>query len=185
MKKKFRTFTKSRKFVQELGLKTQKDWEQYCKSGNKPDDIPASPEKVYKNEWQRYGDWLGTGRIGYKNRDYREYVQAKKFVQKLNLKGQSDWNNYSKSNKKPKNIPTNPRRKYIKEWTSWGDFLGTGNIANNDKTFRSYEDARKFIRSLGFKGTKDWEDYCKSGNKPDDIPSQPWTVYKKWDGGKK
>jgi hypothetical protein len=46
--------------------------------------------------------------------------------------------------------------------------------------FRSFKDVRKFVRSLKLKNSKEWYDYCKSGDKPDDIPTTPWSVYKEW-----
>ena len=61
-----------------------------------------------------------------------------------------------------------------------GDWLGTKTVANQNKIYRSYKDAREFVRSLGLKNQQDWYEYCKSGNKPDDIPSSPWIVYKEW-----
>ena len=48
------------------------------------------------------------------------------------------------------------------------------------KEFRDFESAREFARKLNFKGRTDWREYCKSGNKPDDIPTYPWEMYKKW-----
>ena len=48
------------------------------------------------------------------------------------------------------------------------------------KQFRDFESAREFVRSLKLKGQKEWYEYCKSGNKPDDIPSSPWNVYNEW-----
>ena len=60
----------------------------------------------------------------------------------------------------------------------WGDFLGTGRIATQNKVYRSYKDAREFVRALNFKTQKEWQEYCKSGDKPNDIPAQPWHVYK-------
>jgi len=48
------------------------------------------------------------------------------------------------------------------------------------KQFRDFESAQEFAQSLGLKGAKAWFEYCKSGNKPDDIPTAPWTVYKEW-----
>ena len=52
--------------------------------------------------------------------------------------------------------------------------------ASKDKAYRSFEEARDFVKSLGLKSTKEWEQYCKSGNKPDDIPTNPWNTYKEW-----
>ena len=48
MKKEFRDFESAREFVQKLGLKNYEDWKEYCKSGNKPDDIPAAPWNTYR-----------------------------------------------------------------------------------------------------------------------------------------
>jgi hypothetical protein len=43
-------------------FKNQKEWRDYCKSGQKPEDIPSNPDKTYKQEgWKGFGDWLGTG----------------------------------------------------------------------------------------------------------------------------
>ena len=52
MKKQFRDFDSAREFVQKLGLKNHMEWKEYCKSGNKPTNIPTSPWKVYK-EWKK------------------------------------------------------------------------------------------------------------------------------------
>ncbi|MDC0154371.1 hypothetical protein OAJ02_06565 [Nitrosopumilus sp.] len=48
------------------------------------------------------------------------------------------------------------------------------------KEWRDFESAREFVRSLGIQTWGEWQEYCKSGNKPDDIPSNPWKVYKEW-----
>ena len=48
------------------------------------------------------------------------------------------------------------------------------------KQFRDFESAREFARELKLKGSREWYEYCKSGNKPDDIPSNPQKVYKEW-----
>ena len=48
------------------------------------------------------------------------------------------------------------------------------------KNFRDFESAREFVISLNLKGDDGWREYCKSGNKPDDIPAAPWQVYKEW-----
>ena len=48
----------------------------------------------------------------------------------LGFKGQRDWREYTKSNRRPEGIPANPARTYRKEWKGWGDWLGTGNISD-------------------------------------------------------
>jgi hypothetical protein len=57
-------FTEARELVQTTGLKNTAAWREYCKSGQKPNNIPSSPNTVYKNEgWLDWGDWLGTGAV--------------------------------------------------------------------------------------------------------------------------
>ena len=45
-----------------LDLKSHREWMRYCRSGQRPGNIPAAPHTVYKDEgWQGFGYWLGTG----------------------------------------------------------------------------------------------------------------------------
>jgi hypothetical protein len=48
---KFRSFNEAKQFVQIL-VKNQYGEREYCRSGKKPEDIPAADQgKFYKNEW--------------------------------------------------------------------------------------------------------------------------------------
>ena len=180
MKKQFRDFESEREFVRSLGLQSRKDWQDYYKSGKKPDDIPAIPNRTYKNEFKGMGDWLGTGTIASRYRIYRPFAEARKFVRALNLKGTKEWKEYCASGNKPDDIPSNANLTYKKEFKGYGDWLGTGRIAYQDRIYRPYQEARKFVRKLGLKNQKDWYEYCASGNKPNDIPADPWITYKEW-----
>jgi hypothetical protein len=58
--KLFLGYEKARKFVVKLKIKNTKEWDEYCKSGKKPTQIPNVPDSAYKNKgWKCYGDWLG------------------------------------------------------------------------------------------------------------------------------
>jgi len=180
--KQYRPFSDARAFVNSLGFKGQKEWFEYCKSVNKPDDIPTAAQKTYKKDWKSWGDWLGTGKISNveKSKMFRPYKEAQEFVHSLKFIGQNDWNKYCTSDKKPDDIPANPNTTYKnKGWIRWGDWLGTGTIATYNKIYRPFPEAKKFVKTLGIKNRQDWKEYCKSGKKPDDIPSQPWLVYSK------
>jgi hypothetical protein len=178
----YRSFKEAREFIQSLGLKNGNEWNKYCKSGNKPDDIPNVPDQVYKNEgWKNRGDWLGTTALSPQDMHdkFLPFNDARKFAQKLGLKTGKEWTEYYQSGMRPENIPSDPARVYKKEYKGMGDWLGTGNVANQDKQYRPFKEAREFIRKLGLKGQKEWQEYCVSGNKPEDIPSHPERVYKK------
>ena len=64
-----------------------------------------------------------------------------------------------------------------------GDWLGTGRIADQERKFRPFAEAREFVHSLKLPNENQWRKYCKSGKKPADIPSTPSITYKKeWKG---
>ena len=180
--RKYRSFEDAKKFAHKLKLKSESQWNEYCASGNKPDDIPQSAKRIYKNEYKSMGDWLGTGRVADQKKIFFEFKEAREFVRNLGLKNHKEWENYCKSGNKPDDIPTAASQHYKnKGWKNWGDFLGTGNISKMKQKFRPFKEAREFVRNLGLKGQKEWIDYCKSGNKPNDIPSNPQQTYnKRW-----
>lgn len=45
--------------------------------------------------------------------------------------------------------------------------------------YLTYNEALLFVRSLKLNSKEEWVDYCKSGKKPDNIPSNPYVFYKK------
>jgi len=58
--KEYKSFEEARDFVHKLKLKSGEEWKNYCKSGQKPEDIPAYPNQTYKQVgWKGMGDWLG------------------------------------------------------------------------------------------------------------------------------
>ena len=55
------TYLVAKEYVKSLKLNSQRDWKDYCKSGNKPENIPSNPSTKYKNSgWVSWYDWLGT-----------------------------------------------------------------------------------------------------------------------------
>ncbi len=181
-KERYKPFNEARKFVRSLKLKNQGEWAEYCKSEKKPDDIPYHPDRNYK-EWKGMGDWLGTGYIASQDRKYRSYNEARKFVRSLKFKNFEQWKEYTKSGKKPDDIPANPYQTYEnKGWLGMGDFLGTGRIANQNRKYRSFSVAKKFVRSLKLTSQNNWAKYSKSGKRPNDIPGHPDRNYKEWKG---
>ena len=155
-----RNFGDARKFVHSLKLKNVNEWREYTKSGKKPDDIPATPNTVYKSDgWISMGDWLGTGNIASHLIQYRNFEDARKFARSLHLKTWQEWDAYCKSGKKPNDIPSGLYGTYKKEFKGIGDWLGTGNIASFNRKYRSFEEARKFVRKLGIKTYDKYREY--------------------------
>ena len=112
-------------------------------------------------------------------RNFMSFKKAKKFVLKLNLKNQKDWMKYSKSGKKPDNLPGNPERIYKgKGWKNLGHFLGTKTIATKERKYKSYEEAKKYIKKFKFRSGNEFIKFAKSKKCPSNIPIMVRGVYK-------
>ena len=186
---KYRSFKEARKFARSLKLKNVDGWIEYRKSSKKPADIPSNPNVVYKNEgWKSIGDWLGTGSIASQKKYllFWSFKKTRAFVQKLRLKGQKDFENWCRSGKRPEFITTHPSRTFKNNgWEGWGDFLGTGRVANKNMKFWSFKKTRAFVRSLAFKNQTEFRNAAKSGKLPKGIPKALAHEYKKsgeWKG---
>lgn len=176
--RQYRSFTDARAFARELGFKNKAEWDDYCRSGKKPTGIPMKPDRAYGSEFQGYGDWLGTGRPGPGNYTFLPFAEARTFAHALKLKNHKEWSTYCASGKKPYNIPSAPNETYGVEFQGWGDWLGTGYISNRHRKHRPFAEARAFVHTLGLGNQKEWVKYCSSGNKPEDIPTNPQRAYK-------
>jgi SAM-dependent methyltransferase len=173
-------FEEARAFARSLGLKNQTEWQAWAKSHAKPDNIPAKPRQTYKNKgWVSFGDWLGTNIIANSNRTFLLFEEARAFARSLALKNQAEWNTWSKTGDRPDDIPSNPSKTYKEQgWINWGDWLGTGTIASQNRIYLSFQEARTYVHSLGLKSGDDWITWSRSNDKPDNIPGNPPQVYK-------
>ena len=185
----FRKFDLAKNFARKLKLKNAKQWKNYCINNKLPIDIPTNPSRTYADEgWTGFGDWLGTGLVSTRSRQYRRFEDARAFVHNLNFTSGAEWNAYCQgklplSGNLPMDIPARPANVYPNEgWVGMGDWLGTGNVSNRLKTFRTFVAARAFVRTLNLKGENEWRAYCRKklphlGNRPADIPAAPSCSY--------
>ena len=168
----FLPYEEAREFVRSLNLKNKRDWEEWSKNGMRPSNIPSTPNEIYKDKgWKSWADFLGNGNIASYNIKFSSFEEAREFVRSLELKNIKEWKEYCKSGKKPKDIPNTPDEIYKnKGWKGRPDFFGTNIL--------TYEEAKSFVHPLNIKGGKKWKEYCKSGKKPKNIPSNAAKAYK-------
>jgi hypothetical protein len=185
-----RPFEEARAFARGLGLKSVLEWVRFARGkfpekGLRPSDIPAHPSTVYE-EWDCWGDWLGIGHRWRKS--LRSFDEVRAFARSLGLKSGAQWRAFtrgafaSSKGKLPLDIPMAPWTVYPEEWRGWGDFLGTGRVANHLREYRPFVLAREFARGLGLSGQVEWRafargDLAEKGVLPSDIPSSPEHVY--------
>lgn len=192
---KWRDFQEARAFARSLNLSKHSEWLGFCrakmlKKGKLPDDIPETADRAYRNQgWVNWGDWLGTGAVATKLRQYRTFNEAREFVRSLKLMKAEEWHTYCNGllpdkGTRPADIPTNPQNTYkTKGWVSWGDWLGTRNVHPKKIQWREFKSAREYVRSLGIANWKEWREYVRGslpekGQLPSDIPRLPGQAYR-------
>ena len=115
---------------------------------------------------------------------YRRFEDARKFVHSLNTKNNKEWRTYCNSGIKPENIPSNPDSVYkSKGWTNWGDWLGTGRIAYQNRKWLPWDKAKleyqKLAKENNIKTLPQWRKYLKTHKLPQNLPARYDYVYSK------
>ncbi|MBF0196074.1 MAG: hypothetical protein HQL32_00070 [Planctomycetes bacterium] len=121
--------------------------------------------------------------------EYRSFESAREFARALCLRNKDEWTRYAKGEledkeAKPKDIPSRVDKIYKgKGWCGFDDFLGTSKVKELRKNYRSFEQARAFVRSLRLVKDEDWQAFIQGkmsekGKLPPDIPSNPEVVYR-------
>jgi hypothetical protein len=191
-------FEEARAFIRSLNLENRDEWIRYyqgkLKDKSKPKNIPWNPQTVYEKEFISFDDWIGS--------QWREFNEAREFVRSLNLNGQIEWRLYCKGElegyePKPLDIPANPQSVYGEDlWINTADWLGTNHLRRGpnqtvEDVYFPYEEARKFVHSLGLSDFEEWKEYIEDKfenlpQRPINIPKSPYFVYQNngWHGWK-
>ena len=126
----YASFYEAREFARCLRIQEEDAWLHYFRNSipihtSLGLNIPSRPFIEYKGKgWVDWTDWLGH-KIAFTN-----YEETKKFVHKLHLKSQEEWDAYCKGklygrSKKPQVIYRYPELAYHGQgWTNWKDWLG-------------------------------------------------------------
>jgi hypothetical protein len=177
-------FEAARMFARTLKLGSREEWKEYNKSGKRPSNIPSNPDRTYRDAgWVSWPDWLGfEGKQRKQNGkgSALSFEAARTFVRSLKLGSAREREEYSKSGKRPSNIPSNPDKTYRDAgWVSYPNWLGyEGKEGLARGGALSFEAARTFVRTLKLRSHKEWKEYRKSGKRPSNITSNPDKVYR-------
>ena len=172
----WKSFTEGRALARGLELEGQRGWAAWSKSGHRPSDIPGRPDLAYRDDaWISWNDWLGNGK---ERVAWRSFTEGRAFVRGLKLKGVKGWWTWSKSDKRPSDITSQPDKLYRDAgWISWPDWLGNGKAGNKVAPL-PFTIGRAYVRKLKLRSQKEWFAYSKSGQRPSDIPTNPDKVYR-------
>ena len=148
--------------------------------GGSPVDGKISINELHKVEAKEFDRaiklkvWEKVSLVNKKN-----YEEAKKIVNQLNIKSGSNYHQLYREKKLPSDLPAAPDKHYNnKGWTTWGEFLGTGRVADQLKEFIDYNDLKKIVRKLKISSSSDYQDKYKKIKHKKFIPGVPATVYK-------
>jgi len=172
---KYYSYESAKETLKKFKLKSRADFKKLLKKNKVlAKKIPLTPNDYYKNKWEGWGPFIGTGFL---RENFLEYKEAIKFVHKLKIKNWNDWSKYCKSGKKPSRIPTAPNYAYKNNgWKNIEDWLGVEPLIN-------FEEAKNFVKKKNIKTETEFRIFNRSGKRPNNFPSAPARTYKdQWKG---
>jgi very-short-patch-repair endonuclease len=129
-------YNDSKKIVQTLTLKSQKEWYKLSKENKIPDGVPKTPDKYYQDEWISWNDWLGHNVSTYKK--FFSYKDAKKFLKGIGLSSLQEYCDYLVENQIDF-LPLQPSSYYQSDYISSEDYLSNdGNISYGEKKIEKF-----------------------------------------------
>lgn len=119
------SFDQARAVVRAQQFKNITQWNKWCKSSDRPINIPACPKVTYKHQWNGWGDWLGNCI------EWLSFEAARDVVRTFGLRSYEDWVFFCNTQqRKPPNVPFEPKKIYKDEWIGWADWLGYTSRSN-------------------------------------------------------
>ena len=139
-------------------------------------------EKYWISKYEKLTNLTEGGECGKAIQYTITYDECKKYIQeKFNINSLYKWR--KNSNIIPEKFPKYPKEVYFNRgWISWGDFLGTGRVQDNEiiKNYISYDDAKKWILiNLEVNNLIEWKKLAKEDKIPYFIPNRAERFYKK------
>ena len=179
------TYKEAKAAIKELADKpcSLSEYKVMFDKGLLPRGLPRDPYFYKGKGFISIGDLLGTGVVAPQNKEWCTYDEAKACLSTLDSPpaSGSDYLQKYTSGLIPKTLPKYPESTYRnKGWKSWGDFLGSGLVANQKMTFASYDEAKLIIQSIDVRPTSssEYKRLAKAKSLPALLPSNAPHVYK-------
>ena len=119
----------------------------------------------------------------------RTYTEAKELLSASGLrpKTEAEFRQLAKDGALPPGLPKYPYEKYKNNgWISWGDFLESGYVANANRSYVSYEEAKRIIANANPRPRtrSEYNEAIRSGVLPSNLPLNAPLIYKNdgWQG---
>lgn len=137
-------------------IKTSSGWRSYSSSGKRPGNIPANPERYYKDKgWKNWPDFLGTDRAP----RTLSYEEAQNVVAEKRITTKAQYNQWMESEETSQSLPKNPEEFYKKKgWSGWAAFLAKAKALD----FADYSEAKNIVEKVGPKSAAQWNSLVKA-----------------------
>ena len=178
----FTSFKEARKYARNLNLKTVEEW--FSLKSKRPNNIPSAPQNTYENKgWQGWGDFLGLKNYRGNNIEWLPFEIAREKIRKVGLKTVNDWYEYARTEDLDNRIPRAPEVTYKNDgWKGIGDWIGTFKIADQNRKYLSFEEAKEFMKDNHINSESEWQVFRKK-NKIENIPFKLERTYSNhWKG---
>lgn len=162
IKEFYETWEEASLACRKLNIQTSKNYKHLYKNDPK---LPANPTLIYKSVWRQMGGWPGyLGKTVY----YANYEEASSAARRLNVGSKR---HYAKIRLKDPRLPSNPEKKYCKEWENgdgWYGFLGI------ERLYQYWDEASIAATKLECTSRIDYKAKHKLNPK---LPSRPDIVF--------
>lgn len=178
----FVSYEEASAWAKKEGIMSRSQWQTRCRTPeSRNTDIPSNPAVTYGEVFKTGGGWggfLGTGMVAKHERTFLSFTEASRWAQKEGIRSVAEWLAQRKKGL-PVDIPSNPQQVYAEEFKhgGWGRYLGTGRVANTNRSFLSFEETRQWAQKEGIRTSTEWKKRCKLAL-PAGIPKRPDIVYK-------
>lgn len=162
------TFDEAKQATEKLGICSHGE---YLKRYKEDSKLPRHPNKQYPEEWPTKNGWSIFLGKKYKNL-YPSFAEAKKATARLGI---TSYTEYLKRYKEDPRLPSEPKKKYAKDWPSENGraiFLGI----KKNCFYPTFSEAKKATLRLGITS---YADYQKRYKEDPRLPSQPARTYAK------
>lgn len=91
-KNQYRDYQSAAEYVQQMNITSVRHFKRLKKEKKIPEDIPSNPNRTYKNQgWISWGHFFGTGRVATKDKKFRIFKKAMKYIQKKRIKSAQEY----------------------------------------------------------------------------------------------
>lgn len=161
-----------------MGITKRTEFNQLNRDRKRPAEVPAQPERYYKDEYVSWRHFIGTGRTLFSQEGFSIYQftpptfkELRSSVRERNISSKEYFLKCVKQGVLGPHIPSNIESYYEGEFTSWDAFLAP------KPRYKTYKEAKAFVASLNIQSSYQWIAFCKAGLRPDEIPAWPNTFY--------